>query len=319
MSGIEFLKRRTLRRGQIPVTNWKTLARLATTVLACAVHPLVADNRADFSSETRLVLVPVTVTDRHGRVVPDLQSHHFQVLDDSKPQDIVLAGSEQLPVSLGVVFDMSGSMEDKLPAALAAVRAVLNRIGPEDQTFLMTFGNRVVLQSEATQDIEMRFNRNLLPWPRGGTALMDAIHAALKYNRTARQIRRALLVVTDGGDNASRMRQSELMSYARESDTQIYSISVHGDFVSKQEIRGYNLLEDLSKVTGGLHLAARNKHELASTAKTITDAMKHAYLLGYKPSGQTSSPGKWHKIAVRLLVDSPKSFRVNARSGYLHP
>jgi len=319
MRCIGFLKRRTLRRGPNSIANWSPLACLGATLLVCHATPLFADNRADFSSETRLVLVPVTVTDRNGRVVSGLQRHHFQVLDNSKPQDIVLAASEPLPVSLGVVFDVSGSMEDKLPAALAAVRAVLNRIGPEDQTFLMTFGNRVVLQSEGTADIEMRFHRNLLPWPKGGTALIDAIHAALQYNRTARQIRRALLVVTDGGDNASRMRQSELMSYAREADTQIYSISIHGELVGKEEVRGYHLLEDLSKVTGGLHLAARSKQELAGAAKTVTDAMKHAYMLGYQPDSQTSSPGKWHKIAVKLLVDSPKSYRVNARSGYLQP
>jgi Ca-activated chloride channel family protein len=297
------------------------LARLLclTLIVYGGTRPLFAEIAPSFSAETRLVLVPVTVTDHNGRAVADLQRHHFQVTDNSKNQDIATFGSEQLPVSLGVALDMSGSMEDKLPAALAAVRAVLNGISPEDQTFLMTFADRAILQSETTADIELRLNRNLLPWPKGGTALIDAIRAALERNRTAKQIRRALLVVTDGGDNASRYRQSELMSLAREADTQIYSISIHGETVSKEEVRGYHLLEDLSKTTGGLHFAARNREELALMAQKIADAMKHTYFIGYKPAVEKSNPGQWRKIGIKLLVDSPKSYRVSARSGYSSP
>src|SRR5689334_17894714 len=178
------------------------------------------------SANSRLVMVPVTVTDRSGRSIIDLQKGQFRIFEDAEPREIHSFVREEAPVSVGLVIDSSGSMHHKLPHAIAAVRAITAEIGPADAAFLMTFAEKPVMEYALTRNFHGFADRLRATGAMGGTALFDAVYSALHEIRAASPGRKALVVVSDGGDNHSRFRKSELMQRAVEADTQIYSVSI---------------------------------------------------------------------------------------------
>jgi Ca-activated chloride channel family protein len=190
-----------------------------------ALHRISPELRREVSAapsiitDVNLVLVPVIVTDRKGRTITGLRPENFRLLEDGAPRNILSFDSEDAPVSLGIVFDLSGSMKRQVPAARSAVRAMLDSAGTEDEVFLMTFADRPELRVAFTKDFESLPNSLLFDSAAGSTALIDAVYLALNEMRSARNPRKALLVVSDGADNNSRYRESELFVRAVEADS----------------------------------------------------------------------------------------------------
>lgn len=272
--------------------------------------------------DANLVQVPVTVLDRNGRRVQGLTRDQFRVLEDNIPQEIVSFQTEDVPISVGLVFDTSGSMRDKLRSARSALKRFLDTAGVEDEFFLLTFADRPQMEVEFTRDFESIQNALLFNGGTGSTSLIDAVYTALTQMHGARHSRKALLVISDGGDNHSRHSSGELLSLARESDVQIYVLSALGTVPIKgaaafsEEQRGRLLLRELAAVTGGHHFLLREASDLNGVMAKISTLLRNQYLLGYQPP-QSDSSGKWRKIQVRLDVPKGESrVYVHARPGY---
>ncbi len=269
--------------------------------------------------EVNLVLVPVTVTDEMGRIVSGLRRDNFSVYDDKQQQPIVSFSSEDAPFSVGLVFDTSGSMGGKMDKARLAVRAFWQAANPEDEAFLVTFSKRAELQVDFTFDFADIQNGLLFAPPKGTTALIDAVALAMRHLKSAHNTRKALLVISDGGDNNSRYSKTELLRYAKEADVQIYGIGIHDGAGSAEEMNGPRLLEELAAATGGQHFMVGSANELPDIAARIGVALHDQYMIGYQLPGG-SQPGKWRRIRVRL--QTPRglpALRVYARTGYYAP
>lgn len=275
---------------------------------------------AAFSAQSRLILVPLNVLDRNGANVLDLQPDHFKVFDESEERPVVSFAREEAPVVMGLVVDSSGSMAHTMSHALEAVRTITNAAGADDLGFLMTFADRPALRADVTHNLDLLSQAHQFDAPRGGTAMRDAVYEALLKLRAFRRERKALIVISDGGDNASRYTEGELVSLAKEADTQIYSIFLQDTSRywyqrGPSEVRqGFYMLEDLAKMTGGLQFLVRDRGTLPQIAERVATAMKNSYVIGYKPTDNITM-GKWRNIRI-VLSGSGKNRRVYAKTGY---
>jgi Ca-activated chloride channel family protein len=260
--------------------------------------------------------------DRNGRRVQGLTPDHFTVLEDSVPQAIESFSNEDVPSSIGLVFDTSGSMKSQLPEARLATRRLLDTMESDDEVFLLTFADRPELQLDFTSDFNSVQNRLLAVRGAGSTSFIDAVYAALTHMHGAHKSRKALLVISDGGDNHSRHSSGELLSLAREADVQIYTVSFPDTLIGKvalaqaSEQRAKSLLGSLATATGGFHYVLRNASELGPVMSQIGALLRNQYVLGYR-SSQPDSAGKWRSIQVK--IDVPKGRRpvhLQTRRGY---
>jgi Ca-activated chloride channel family protein len=267
-----------------------------------------------------LVLVPVTITDGMNRLVQGLDRNSFLVLEEKKEQEIRYFSSEDAPVSLGIILDLSGSMKNKLERAHEAVGRFLDESNPEDEFFLITFSDRPVIVSDFSQQREDIQNKLLYSVPKGRTALLDAIYLGITKLEQAKHQRKALLIISDGGDNHSRYTENQVISLVREADVVIYGIGIYSHyFPTQEELLGPELLHRISEVTGGTSFAIDDPNDLAGAARSVGMMLRHQYLLGYRPAA-TKKDGKWHKIKIVFKrskqIKLPGTFRVYARSGY---
>jgi len=276
-----------------------------------------AGDKVSASVSSHLVLVPVTVTDRNGKPAIDLEREHFRVTEDSEPREITSLTREDGAVGLGLVVDLSGSMNGKLDEATAAARAITELASSEDEFFLMTFGDRPDMRVGLTRDADAIAAGLKGVNAYGSTTLIDAVYRALHEVKASSHGRKAIAIISDGGDNASRYSAAELKRRALEADVQIYGISIVEGTRDRDEMRGAFLLEDLAEMTGGLHFTIRHRGDLAPVAAKLARAMKDVYMIGYKPG--ESQPGKWRKIRVSVAPPSTQRLRVSARSGYFVP
>jgi len=272
----------------------------------------------DLRIDVDLVLLPVIVTDRSGVVVHGLKQASFTVLEDKVPKPIVSFGSEDVPCSVGVVVDLSGSMQSKAGIAAGAMRAFLDTANPEDEAFLLTVSTRPETLSGFTQDFGNLESQLSNSHSGGATALVDTIHLALERLHGAHNAHRALLIVSDGMDNHSRYSETELLHYAEEADVQIYTIGMAPSVANKKAIElteernGLTFLDHLAERSGGLSFTIASYENPVPIASKIGRAMRDQYLIGYRPS--LGEPGKWR--SVKVTVDVPQ-LRVSSRTGYL--
>jgi Ca-activated chloride channel homolog len=264
-----------------------------------------------------LVLVPVTVTDTLGRPVTGLRPDNFQIFEDKKPQAIRHFSSDDAPVSLGIIVDTSGSMASKMDRVLEAVRQFHDFSNPQDEFFMITFSDVPHLVhdfTDSSNDIESKL---LFAVPKGRTALLDAVYMGIKKMREAKYSRRALLIVSDGGDNHSRYSENELKSMVKESDVMIYAIGIFDRNVStSEEMLGPQLLTDITEITGGRAFILDQLVEMPALAQRIGVELRTQYILGYWPSNPPHD-GKWRKINVKLKL--PRKFnylQAQAKKGY---
>ena len=268
-------------------------------------------------SKVDLVLVPVTVTDPMNRLVTGLDKENFQVFEGKEQQDVRHFSSEDAPISLGVIFDMSGSMSSKIERAREAVTEFFKTANPQDEFFLIAFADRPEEVSDFTQSVEDLQGKLVFTVPKGRTALLDAIYLGISKMRQAKYPKKALLVISDGGDNHSRYTEGEIKSLVKEADVMVYSIGIYDHYFQTEEERlGPALLSDVSELSGGRAFTIDNPNDLADVATKIGIELRNQYVLGYRPKNP-GHDGKWHKIKVKLLP--PKGLpplHVYARTGY---
>ncbi len=264
-----------------------------------------------------LVMVPVTVTDEKDRIITGLDQRNFQLFDGKQPQAIKHFSSEDAPVSLGIVLDLSSSMSKKMEWAREAVLEFCKAANPLDEFFMVTFADHPELALDFTKEPEAIQRRLAFADAKGRTALLDAIYLSLSQMRHAQYEKRALLIISDGGDNHSRYTEAEIRSMVKEADVEIYSIGIFDrQSQAPEEISGPILLEEISGLTGGRAFTLDNLNLLPPLAARVGIELRNQYLLAYSPD-ESMRNGKWHKIKIKLSV--PKSIWpvwVRARPGY---
>jgi Ca-activated chloride channel family protein len=284
----------------------------STTGLSTQVHSLKV--------EVDLVLVPVTITDPMNRLVTGLDKANFQLFEGNASQDIRTFSSEDAPVSLGVIFDSSGSMASKMDRAKDAVVEFFKTANPQDEFFMITFSDEPEAVTDFTNSVDEIQNKLVFAVPKHRTALLDAIYMGISKMRQAKFPKKALLIISDGGDNHSRYTEGEIKSLVKEADVMIYAIGIYDRYASATEERlGPQLLSDITELTGGRAFTIDNPNDLGDVATKIGVELRNQYVLGYRPN-KVVRDGKWRKIKVKLLP--PKGLpplRVYARTGYYAP
>jgi Ca-activated chloride channel family protein len=285
---------------------------VSTTGLNTHVHAMKVD--------VDLVLVPVTITDPMNRLVTGLDKANFQLYEGNASQDIRTFSSEDAPVSLGVIFDSSGSMASKMDRAKDAVVEFFKTANPQDEFFMITFSDEPEAMTDFTSSVDEIQNKLVFAIPKHRTALLDAIYMGISKMRQAKYAKKALLIISDGGDNHSRYTEGEIKSLVKEADVMIYAIGIYDRYASAMEERlGPQLLSDITELTGGRAFTIDNPNDLGDVATKIGVELRNQYVLGYRPN-KVVRDGKWRKIKVKLLP--PKGLpplRVYARTGYYAP
>jgi len=260
--------------------------------------------KANIRVDTNLVLIPVTVTDPLNRFVTGLDKENFKIFEDKKEQQVSQFSSEDAPLSVGVIFDCSGSMGHKLEKSRLAVAQFFKTANPEDEFFLVQFGDSAELVQPFTRNLEEVQNRLTFTQSKGRTALLDAIYLALHEMKKGKNPRKALLVISDGGDNNSRYTEPEIKNLVKEADVQIYAIGIYESMGARgrtpEEASGQGLLTEIAEQTGGRQYPVDNLNELPDIAAKIGVELRNQYILGYSPQNQDRD-GKYRRVVVKLV------------------
>jgi Ca-activated chloride channel family protein len=267
-----------------------------------------------------LVLVPVTITDPMNRLVTGLDKENFELYEGSSKEEIKSFSSEDAPVSLGVIFDASGSMASKIDRAKDAVLEFFKTANPQDEFFMITFSDEPEMVNDFTSSVDDIQGKLVFTVPQKRTALLDAIYMGVSKMRQAKYPKKALLIISDGGDNHSRYTENEIKALVKEADVMVYGIGIYDRYFQSEEERlGPALLGEITELTGGRAFTVDNPNDLGDVATKIGVELRNQYVLGYRPS-KVVRDGKWRKIKVKLLP--PKGLpplRVYARTGYYGP
>jgi Ca-activated chloride channel family protein len=270
--------------------------------------------------DVNLVLVPMTVTDPMNRLVTGLEKENFTLTDNNIPQKIKTFATQDAPLTIGIVFDLSGSMQGKFIRARKALSEFLRTCNPQDEFFVVGFNDRPAVIVDYTSDVDDVEARMVMLKPENRTALIDAVYLGVNKLKTAKYERKALLIISDGGDNRSRYTDNELKRAVRESEVQIYSIGIFDMFApTPEEQSGPELLRDVSESTGGRVFPVVDLQDLADVAEKISQELRNEYVIGYTPS-DTKRDGSWRKLKVRLLPPPGlPTLTVHNREGYYAP
>lgn len=278
---------------------------------------------ANIRIDTNLVLINVTVTTPLNQVVTGLEMEHFRLFEDKREQELTQFSSEDAPLSIGLVFDISGSMGAKLHKSRQAAAQFFKTANPEDEFFLIQFSDRPRMMVPFTWKTEEIQNQLAFSQAKGRTALLDALYMAMDHMKKARNPRKAVLVLSDGGDNSSRYTQSEIKNLVREADVQVYAIGIFEPVTARgrtaEEIAGPSLLSRLAEETGGRHFPVENVNELPDIAAKIGIELRNQYVLGYTPTN-LEKDGKYRRVQVKLV--QPRGLpplRPTFRTGYYAP
>ncbi|MFI5093178.1 MAG: VWA domain-containing protein [Candidatus Acidiferrales bacterium] len=270
-----------------------------------------------------LALVNVTVTDPYNRLVTGLDKENFRVFEDNVEQEVVTFSSEDVPISIGVIFDFSGSMSNKVGKAREAAVQFFKTANPQDEFFLVSFNERAELTSAFTNSVEDLQSSLMLTSAKGRTALLDAIYLGLSQMRGAHNGKRALLILSDGGDNHSRYSESDIKRLVREADTQLYAIGIFDALGYRdrtpEELNGPSLLSEITEMTGGRVFSVEKLEDLPDIATKISMELRNQYVLGYRPSNKAHD-ARWRKIKIKLRA--PRGLpplNVYAKTGYYAP
>jgi VWFA-related protein len=290
--------------------------RARPTSSASATDTHTASIRVDSS----LVLIPVHVTTPLGATVTNLERENFQLFEENAPQTITLFANDDAPMSIGLLFDASGSMKNKRQKVSQAAASFFKTANKEDEFFLVQFNDWAKLVVPFTPDVDEVYSRIAGVRPYGRTALLDGVHVGLQHMKKARNLRKALVILSDGGDNWSRHNVREVKNALLESDVQVYAMGIFdADSAShhaREEREGPTLLDDLAGQTGGLLYSVTNIDDLPAISARISRELRTQYLLGYSPTHPVRD-GKYRRVQVKLAV--PKEMpglRAYYRPGY---
>ncbi len=267
-----------------------------------------------------LVLVPLTVTDPQNRLVTGLERTNFQLFDSNSPQTIKSFATEDAPLSIGIIFDLSGSMQSKFVRARKALSEFLHTCNPQDEFFVIGFNDRPAVLVDYTSDVEDVEARMVMLRPENRTALIDAMYLGVNKLRDSKYARKALLVVSDGGDNRSRYTQGELNRLVRESEVQVYSVGIFDAYApTVEEQNGPQLLHEIAETTGGRLFVVHDIQDLSDIAQRISEELRNEYVIGYTPTDRRRN-GQWRKLNVRLMPPPGlPELTVHNREGYYAP
>jgi Ca-activated chloride channel family protein len=309
-------------KGAVPAANGRASSSGSTAQpFGSAVGPVVtpiSDDTKPVIVHSDLITLTVTVTDTYGRFVTGLGKNAFTVFDDKTQQEISFFSDEDAPVSLGIVFDVSGSMGgDKIMRAREALSKFVDTSHSRDEYFLIGFNTRAQLLLDHTRDSDALMQKLTFIQTRGQTALYDATYLGVERVTRGAHKKRAILLISDGQDNSSRYTFSELKRLLKESDVIIYAIGIVG--AGDDSTLGYGgraILEELAGVSGGKAFFPSTGAEMNDTFERIALELRTQYSIGYRPSA-FANDGKWHKIKIK--VQPPRGFPrlfVRGREGY---
>lgn len=269
---------------------------------------------AQFRADTRLVVLHASVTDKKGKRITNLGKDAFKVYENGQPQQVKIFRREDVPVSLGIVIDDSGSMATKRVRVETAALAMVRESNPQDEVFIVNFNDDAYLDVPFTNDIRKMEQGLARIDSRGGTAMRDAINMSLEYiKEKAKKDKKVLIVITDGDDNASNASLENVVGHANRSDALIYAIGLFIDQDNRGAAKARRALKELTKATGGLAIYPRNVGEVQSLGIEIAHDIRNQYTIGYTPSLQELD-GSYRQIKV--TVDAPGKPAVRTRSGY---
>jgi Ca-activated chloride channel family protein len=293
-----------------------SLSFLCTTVIR-AQERVTKDRNQTIKVDVDLVLVNATVSDSKGRMVTGLQQDNFRIWEDKVEQKVEYLSSEDSPMSIGLIFDATGSMADKISAARDAATSFLRVGNPDDEYFLVTFSQSPRLADGFTTDISRLQSHMIFTPAKGLTPLYDAVYLGLETMKSARNKRKALLLITDGEDNHSRYSFLDIKEFVKEQDVQIFVIGIvnpSGELGS--DPGGRAIIEDLAQTSGGQAFFPDSADELEDICNKIALELRNQYVLGYHSTNETKD-GKWRKIRVK--INPPKglpNLSVHSKNGY---
>jgi Ca-activated chloride channel family protein len=304
----------------------------ARVFLVCAVIVAYAGERpqaqpADqsgerFTLDTTLVLIPVTVTDSMNRFVLGLHKGDFRLYENGAEQTITNFSGEDAPLSVGLVFDTSGSMLDKLRTSRRAAIQFLRTMNAQDEAFLVEFGDQASLAVRFTSQLDEIQTKLTAAEPGGLTAMLDGAQLALHEMQKAKNPRKAMVIISDGGDNNSRYTAKEIESLVREADVQVYAMGVFQPSIFtglKDDVNGARLLSQLAEQTGGRAFSASDANDLPSVAARIAIELRNQYVLAYRSTNRNND-GKYRKVEVKIGAQPGiPNLKVHWRLGYYAP
>jgi Ca-activated chloride channel family protein len=269
---------------------------------------------ATFSSETRLVQLPVTVTDKNGHLVTNLPQSAFQVFENGVQQTVKLFKPEDVPISLGLVIDNSGSMREKRTSVESAALTLVRDSNKQDEVFVVNFNDEPYLDADFTSDISVMEQGLTKIDSRGGTAMRDAIRVSVDHLKDkAKRDKKVILVVTDGNDNASMMTLDALVRMLKEDDVLVYAIGLLTEEEKREAGKAKRALNTLTESTGGLVFYPKEVSEVEKIAHEVASDIRHQYTIGYTPTN-TSLDGTFRP--VKVVVKAPGNPVARTRSGY---
>ncbi|MDQ3179081.1 MAG: VWA domain-containing protein [Acidobacteriota bacterium] len=293
-----------------------TLAAIAQTPSST---PPEEDSSKPIKVKTDLVTLTLTVTDLYGRYVSGLKKDAFKVFDNNQEQEITFFSDADAPVSVGILFDVSDSMSgEKISKARKALASFINTSHPSDEYFLIAFNSRAQLLLDRTRDGESVLQKLTLVQPKNNTALYDACYLGIEKVTTGTRQKKALLIISDGQDNASRYNFGEVRRLLKESDVTVYAVGILDgrDSSSSDGLQGQAFLDELTSVTGGKAFYPQTDVELDEIFERIALELRHQYSVGFTPTG-FEPDGKWHKVKTK--VKPPRGLprlTVRGREGY---
>ncbi|CAN5403762.1 hypothetical protein BH10ACI2_BH10ACI2_17080 [soil metagenome] len=304
----------------LPVVVFSTLFAFGQTATPTPEPTPVEDiNDAPVRVKTDLVTLTLTVTDTFGRYVSGLGKNAFTIKDNNQDQDITYFSDSDAPVSVGILFDVSGSMNgEKIKKARKALERFISTSHPSDEYFLIAFNSRAQLLMDRTRDGDALLRKLQLVQPKNNTALYDAVYLGVERVTRGTHQKKALLVISDGQDNASRYNFGEVRRLMKESDVVTYSVGIMdpGDSSSSVGMQGQAFLDELSSVTGGKSFYPSTDVEMDEIFERIALELRHQYSIGYTPK-DFQPDGKWRKVKVN--VKPPRGLprlSVRGREGY---
>ena len=298
------------------------LLMIATALGTYAQTPLPTppdDADAPVRVKTDLVTLTLTVTDPFGRLVSGLTKNAFMITDNNQEQEIAFFSDSDAPVSVGILFDVSGSMSgEKIIKARKALSRFIATSHPSDEYFLIAFNSRAQLLLDRTRDGDAVLQKLTLVRPKNNTALYDAVYLGIERVTRGSHNKRALLIMSDGQDNASRYNFGEVRRLMKESDVVTYSVGImdNGDAGSQIGMQGQAFLDEISSVTGGKAFYPQTDVEMDEIFERIALELRHQYSIGYIPK-DFQPDGKWRKVKVK--VKPPRGLprlTVRGREGY---
>jgi len=289
-------------------------ALLVLTASSWAQSSKKPSQRPTFRVGVETVFVKISVTDPLNRYVTGLEKLHFKVYEDKVEQPITHFTQESAPISVGILFDISGSMKENIHTARNSVVRFLESGNSDDEFFLVTFNQKTTLVQSFTHQSSSIQNQVSFSQPGGRTALYDAVYLGLEQIKNGKNEKKALILITDGEDNSSRYTASEVREFAKESDVQIYAIGEEGKLGY-----GRSEIQNIVGLTGGRAFFPNNFNELDYYIDLIHAELRNQYIVGYAPSNKNRD-GKWRRIKVKLEPPEglPKLI-VHAKEGYYAP